>query len=915
MAKSGGVTATLLLDDNTTVIGGSLTVGNYGTLDVEFSGTSTGKPDATLDDVVVNDNSYNFGIEVGATTAATLLLEDDTTVYGGRLSIGSASTLDIEAGANHVATLDGVNVTNAGNIQIDAVSSPPSLLSLDDNTLITGGTVTIGSSGTLDVVTGSLGSGSGATLDGVTVTSSGGIDVDPTATGAILTLDDGASINGGTLTIGSAATLEVVYGSENVGATLDNVSVSGSGTIQVGNTTAGDPTLTLEDGTTISGGTLAIGSGDRVDIEAGPNNGLGATLDGVNVVGTDLTSTISVGNGSTIALTNSTLSDVSFSFSGTGDTIDLTDVAYSSNEYVVWTQSSTANGGSGTLQLYSSPGVLESTFNLSGIYSQSEFSLGQDSTASHGTDVNFNNPNYNGISFSNGTINTNGNYTPQISEAGSAIELTNGNGSEATSWFASNVYSIADFTASFDYVATGPGGLADGLAFILQNSSAGVNALGGSGSALGYGTDGIVPAISSSAAVEFNLFSPYVQGTAFETDGATAAAAAAYNPTGSVAFWNGDAMHVVLSYNGSVLTETLTDLTNGATYSTSYTVDLAADVGAGTAYVGFSAATGAVYSTQTVSNFTFADLTVTIDPVDGNNVITLAEAQAAAGVPLSGTVTGLAANSTFQVTVTDEEVTKSYTATVNAAGTAWTATIPSSDATALANGTATVSAQVTDANGNQSLLATQLVTVDETPVISFTDVWTNALGGSWTTPANWSTGVPGAADVISLPLSSGETVTVSSGTNSVGQIVETGAGGTLAITGGSLSVSAQSDLAGSLLIGGGVLNLGAPLGVLALTQSGGTLTGSGTLTVAGAATLTASVSAESGTGTTLVEGGASITANNSLSMTLSRTLELQGTSTVTGANGGLIGLGTTGTLKIDSGCRHSTTKAAPPVVA
>ena len=84
-------------------------------------------------------------------------------------------------------------------------------------------------------------------------------------------------------------------------------------------------------------------------------------------------------------------------------------------------------------------------------------------------------------------------------------------------------------------------------------------------------------------------------------------------------------------------------------------------------------------------------------------------------------------------------------------------------------------------------------------------------------------------------------------------------------------------------------------------KSGGTLSGSGTLTVAGAATLTASVSAESGTGTTLVEGGASITANNSLSMTLSRTLEFQGTSTVTGANGGLIALGTTGILKIDSG--------------
>ena len=97
--------------------------------------------------------------------------------------------------------------------------------------------------------------------------------------------------------------------------------------------------------------------------------------------------------------------------------------------------------------------------------------------------------------------------------------------------------------------------------------------------------------------------------------------------------------------------------------------------------------------------------TVTIALVDGNNVINFAEAHAAGGVPLSGTVTGIAANSSFKVTVTDNGVTKTYIATVNAAGTAWSATIPSSDAIALANGTATVSAQVTDANGNQATVA------------------------------------------------------------------------------------------------------------------------------------------------------------------------------------------------------------------
>ena len=79
---------------------------------------------------------------------------------------------------------------------------------------------------------------------------------------------------------------------------------------------------------------------------------------------------------------------------------------------------------------------------------------------------------------------------------------------------------------------------------------------------------------------------------------------------------------------------------------------------------------------------------VTISLVDGNNVINASEA--AAGVALSGTVTGLAGNSTFQVTVTDAGFNKSYTATVNAAGTAWRAMIPSGDAAALADGTATV---------------------------------------------------------------------------------------------------------------------------------------------------------------------------------------------------------------------------------
>ena len=67
---------------------------------------------------------------------------------------------------------------------------------------------------------------------------------------------------------------------------------------------------------------------------------------------------------------------------------------------------------------------------------------------------------------------------------------------------------------------------------------------------------------------------------------------------------------------------------------------------------------------------------VTIDKVDGNDLINFAEAHAAAGVALTGTVTGLAAGSLFNVMVADNGVTNTYIATVNDAGTGWTATIP-----------------------------------------------------------------------------------------------------------------------------------------------------------------------------------------------------------------------------------------------
>jgi hypothetical protein len=179
------------------------------------------------------------------------------------------------------------------------------------------------------------------------------------------------------------------------------------------------------------------------------------------------------------------------------------------------------------------------------------------------------------------------------------LTLTDGGPGEARSAFFNTPQAIGNWSASFTYQATQPGGLglADGATFILQNQ--GLKALGSFGGGLG------VAGISPSAEVEFNLFTGFGQpvGTNFETNGANRGA---YNSTGAVNLASGDPIQVSLRYDGSRLSETLTDLSTSATFSTSYTTNLTSVLGGPTALVGFTGGTGAGTSVQVVSNFSFA---------------------------------------------------------------------------------------------------------------------------------------------------------------------------------------------------------------------------------------------------------------------------------------------------------------------
>ena len=332
-------------------------------------------------------------------------------------------------------------------------------------------------------------------------------------------------------------------------------------------------------------------------------------------------------------------------------------------------------------------------------------------------------------SFSGGTVNYSNNdniaYSgPQISSDGSTLTLTNDNIGEYGSWFSKNTYSIDSFTASFDYQASG---LADGMAFILQDdprgsSALGTNFAGNGGSGLGY--DGISP----SAAVEFNIWHGHVQGTNFATDGSTGN----YNSTGSVAFWNGDEIHVLLTYNGSVLTETLTDLVNGATYSASYTVNLAQVLGSDIAYVGFSGGTGVYASTQTISNFTFEPGTVSSPAGVAGSPINLALTDPSGGQaagPITLTFTGVPSG--------------------------WSL----NQGTNLGNGTWTV-----ETNDLSALTVMTAAAYTGAMVLGVTETWTNANGstGTATVADNVEAYAPGAPI---FALSGNDTLTGAGGNN------------------------------------------------------------------------------------------------------------------------------------------------------
>ena len=184
--------------------------------------------------------------------------------------------------------------------------------------------------------------------------------------------------------------------------------------------------------------------------------------------------------------------------------------------------------------------------------------------------------------------------------AGTALELTNGGLHEASSAFYPSPVNVQAFTTDFTFQLTNPA--ADGFTFAIQN--VGPGALGTDGGSLGYA------GIGQSVAIKFDLFrnhgDPSNNSTGIFVDGVLPIGPSSINLTGTgIYMHSGDKMDAHLTYDGTTLNLTLTDLVTGATWSHPFAINIPATVGGDTAYVGFTGATGGETATQQILTWSY----------------------------------------------------------------------------------------------------------------------------------------------------------------------------------------------------------------------------------------------------------------------------------------------------------------------
>ena len=213
------------------------------------------------------------------------------------------------------------------------------------------------------------------------------------------------------------------------------------------------------------------------------------------------------------------------------------------------------------------------------------------------------------------SVNDSGGFTASgVSLSGSAtlngtrLRLTDGGANEAGSGFITTPVNVQSFTADFSFQLTNPN--ADGFTFTIHGGSTAA-ALGPAGGGLGYGPDtvGSTGGIPSSIAIKFDLYSNAGEGvdsTGEYSDGASPTTPFVDMTSSGINLHSGDIFQVHLSYSGTSLAITITDVTNEDEFTTTFTnVNIPSTIGGNTGYVGFTGGTGGETAIQEIIGFSY----------------------------------------------------------------------------------------------------------------------------------------------------------------------------------------------------------------------------------------------------------------------------------------------------------------------
>src|SRR5262249_55259118 len=261
------------------------------------------------------------------------------------------------------------------------------------------------------------------------------------------------------------------------------------------------------------------------------------------------------------------------------------------------------------------------------------------------------------------------------------------------------------FTTTFTLKDVPQTGAADSVLFVIQNDPRGLTALGGGGGAGGYGPGN---QITNSIAIKFDLYSGgthtpttglYTNGTnPGEAPGAGGGRSIAMTP---IDLGSGHPMQVRLDYDGTSLTETVTDTVTSQVFTHTYAgpPTIAQIIGSPTAFVGFTGGTGGESALQDIQNWS-GDFSK--------------PPPAATTLNVSATPTSITAGQTTQVTVSvrDQDMMPfpSYTGTVHFTSSDPQAVLPANYTFVAADmGTHTFTVTLKTA-GSQTITATDTVT-------------------------------------------------------------------------------------------------------------------------------------------------------------------------------------------------------------